>query len=380
MKRQSWPTIRERKGGKAKVWIVDTRIRRDGGRTIESGARTAFKTKGEAETFAQQARIKRDNDGKSGLAIPEKLRIEALECAALLEPLDASLRKAVDYFIKHARPAGGVKKLTTIKDEFLRAKEEANRRAEYLRVQRVVLGKFCATFGERAANDVLPDEIAEWMQSQNWSRRTRRNYYQDLSNFFGFALTKKYCAENPLRALDKPIAENPKPEIFTIEQATALLNAAHAKGGRMVPFIALGLFAGLRTEEILRLDWRSIDLTAAHIEIASDVSKTREIRYVTITKNLAAWLKPYRKESGPVCPKSFRWHRKVLREAAKIDRWPDNALRHSFGSYHYAQHDNVELTKAQMGHGEGTSQTFFTHYRALVKKGQARAYWALVPA
>lgn len=380
MKKQSWPTIRERKGGKAKVWIVDTRIRRDGGRTVESGARIAFKTKGEAETFAQQARVKRDNDGKAGLAIPEKLRLEALECAALLEPLDVSLREAVDYFIKHARPAGGVKKLTTIKDEFLRAKEEANRRTEYLRVQRAVLGKFCATFGERAASSVRPDEISEWMQTQKWSRRTRRNYHQDLSNFFGFALAKKYCAENPLHALDKPIAENPKPEIFTTEQAKALLTAAQAKGGRMVPFVALGLFAGLRTEEIRRLDWRSIDFAATHIEIASDVSKTREIRYVTIPKNLAAWLKPYRKESGHVCPKAFRWHRSVLREAAEIDRWPDNALRHSFGSYHYAQHDNVELTKAQMGHGEGTSQTFFTHYRALVKKGHAKAYWALMPA
>jgi integrase len=373
MRKQSWPRIRPR----GKSFIVDTRMMVDG--VIVSGERSTFKTKGEAETYAQQARVKRDNDGKAGLAIPEKLRIEALESAALLEPFDVSLREAVDYFIKHARPAGGVKKLTTIKDEFLRAKEEANRRAEYLRVQRIVLGKFCAAFGERAANSVRPDEIGEWMQTQNWSRRTRRNYHQDLANFFGFALAKKYCAENPLRALDKPIAENPKPGIFTTEQAKALLASAQAKGGRMVPFVALGLFAGLRTEEILRLDWRSIDLTVGHIEIASDVSKTREIRYVTITKNLAAWLKLYRKEIGPVCPKAFRWHRSVLKEAAKIDRWPDNALRHSFGSYHYAQYDNVELTKAQMGHGEGTSQTFFTHYRALVKKGQAKAYWALVP-
>jgi len=148
----------------------------------------------------------------------------------------------------------------------------------------------------------------------------------------------------------------------------------------MVPFVALGLFAGLRTEEILRLDWQSINLKEGQIEIASDVSKTREIRYVTISKNLAAWLKPYRKESGPVCPKAFRWHRSVLKKAATIERWPDNARRHSFGSNHYAQHDNVELTKAQMGHGEGTSQTFFTHYRALVKKGHAKAYWARVPA
>ena len=259
MRKQSWPKIRPR----GKSFVVDTRIMVDG--VIVSGERSTFKTKGEAETYAQQARVKRDNDGKTGLAIPEKLRIEALECAALLEPLGASLREATAYFIKHARPAGGIKILNTIKEEFIRAKEDANRRAEYLRVQRVVLGKFCATFGERAANDVGSDEISEWMLEQNWSQRTRRNYHQDLANFFGFALAKKYCAENPLHALDKPIAENPKPEIFTVEQAKALLTAAQAKGGRMVPFLAIGLFAGLRTEEIRRLDWRNIDFTAAHI-------------------------------------------------------------------------------------------------------------------
>jgi len=52
--------------------------------------------------------------------------------------------------------------------------------------------------------------------------------------------------------------------------------------------VALNPFAALRTEEILHLDWRNIDLTAGYLEIASDVSKTRKIRYLMIPKYLAA--------------------------------------------------------------------------------------------
>jgi len=34
---------------------------------------------------------------------------------------------------------------------------------------------------------------------------------------------------------------------------------------------------------------------------------------------------------------------------AKLDKWPDNGLRHSFGSYHFARHNNASLTAAEMG-------------------------------
>ena len=42
----------------------------------------------------------------------------------------------------------------------------------------------------------------------------------------------------------------------------------------LLPYHALGLFAGIRPMELERLDWQHIDLTECHIEITAEVSKT----------------------------------------------------------------------------------------------------------
>lgn len=374
VKSNAWPRLKKAKHNNGTfAWLVDCRIR-------GTGERLFFKTKAEAETVAQQKRIARENEGMAGISVPEKLRIETLDCVKLLEPFGVSLRDAVGYFVKHSRPESGLKKLRAVRDEFLEAKADANRRAEYLRVQRCVLGKFCQTFGERNANEVRPDEIAEWLKGHGWSQRTRKNYHSDLSNFFGFAIRKGYCASNPMMRLEKPsVDEAPAPEIFTPSEAAALLEASERLGGNMTPFFAIGLFAGLRTTELLKLDWRNVDLKAKTIEVSSVVSKTREHRYVTISDNLAAWLRAHAHEKGPVKPAAWRWHRDAARNAAGLKKWPDNGMRHSFGSYHFARHSNAALTASEMGH-RGNTQTLFAHYRALVKPKDAQRYWEITPA
>lgn len=371
--KKQWPRIRETKHKTgARAWLVDARIN-------GLGERFFFKSKTEAETKASQLQATRENEGVTGLSIPDRLRVDALECAKLLEPFGASLREAVQYFIKHARPVGGARALCDVREEFLRAKKEANRRPEYLRVQKHILAKFCEGFGTRAANEVRADEIGEWLQGQAWSQRTQKNYHADLSNFFGFAMRKGYCAENPLSRLDKPaVDEAQAPEIFTVAEATALLEASEELGGKMTAFLAVGLFAGLRTAELLKLDWRQIDLDAGTIEVASSISKTRDHRYVTISGNLAAWLRLHPCESGPLRPAAWRWHRDAAKTKAQIAKWPDNGMRHSFGSYHFAKHSNATLTAAEMGH-RGKTHTLFAHYRALVKPKEAERYWKIKP-
>ena len=59
-----------------------------------------------------------------------------------------------------------------------------------------------------------------------------------------------------------------------------------------------------------------------------------------------------------------------------VDNWPHNALRHSFGSYHYAQYRDENRTAAEMGNSPAV---VFRHYRALVKREAADAFWMLRP-
>ncbi len=137
------------------------------------------------------------------------------------------------------------------------------------------------------------------------------------------------------------------------------------------------MFAGLRTSEIMRLDWSSIDLDRGFIEVAAKKTKTAQRRLVTITENLQAWLAPFVRESGPVSPlpTTYQWHFRKAACAAGIARWPNNALRHSFASYLLADNQDAARVALQLGHSE--SRTLFAHYRELVKPEEAKAFWQI---
>ena len=66
------------------------------------------------------------------------------------------------------------------------------------------------------------------------------------------------------------------------------------------------------------------------------------------------------------------------RETARIIEWPQNALRHSFASYHLAKFNDAAVLSLELGHTN--SQLVFQHYRQLVKPKQAERYWKIAPA
>src|SRR5262249_61766831 len=137
-------------------------------------------------------------------------------------------------------------------------------------------------------------------------------------------------------------------------------------------------FAGLRRAEIERLDWSEIDFEDGLIKVAGEKSKTKQKRFVTMQPNLREWLLPVRKHKGSVTPDEFRKRFDAARAAAGIADWPDNALRHSFASYHLAHFKNAADTALQLGHHD--SRITFAHYRELVRPKEAERYWKIKPA
>src|SRR5439155_15445876 len=80
-------------------------------------------------------------------------------------------------------------------------------------------------------------------------------------------------------------------EIFTRAEMAMVLSTAEE---RMVPFLAIGAFAGLRSAEILRLDWSKVNLETGYITVDASVAKTNSRRLVPITPNLKLWLESCR--------------------------------------------------------------------------------------
>jgi integrase len=147
----------------------------------------------------------------------------------------------------------------------------------------------------------------------------------------------------------------------------------------LLPYIAIGLFAGLRRAEIERLDWSEIDFESGLIKVTAQNSKTAQRRFVTMQPNLREWLLPLRKHKGNVTPgENFRQSFDQARVAAGIEDWSNNALRHSFASYHLAHFKNAAATALELGHHD--SRVTFAHYRELVKPKEGERYWNIRPA
>lgn len=146
------------------------------------------------------------------------------------------------------------------------------------------------------------------------------------------------------------------------------------------PLIAIGGLAGLRTAELLRLDWADVWRVPGHIEITAGKSKTRQRRLVEICPALASWLEPYRNlASGKLWSFheiTFQEHFRDLCGRAKVTR-KANGLRHAFCSYHFALHSNENLTAAQAGNSPAM---IHAHYKGLATKAEAEKWFAVAPS
>ena len=79
---------------------------------------------------------------------------------------------------------------------------------------------------------------------------------------------------NPVTFTAKPKLIDRPPEIFTVDELRALLEAAQRTQPSVVPMLAIGAFAGLRDAEIKRLDWNEVDLSRGHIEVKVGKAKS----------------------------------------------------------------------------------------------------------
>ncbi len=258
---------------------------------------------------------------------------------------------------------------------FLSDKKAAGLRERSLYSLKWSLAKITRAMGDRQMASVAPADLMALLDGMN--PVTRDNHRRIWRGFFKWAIAANYCGKDPARAISRSVVDAKVPAIFTVEQATKLLQAAEeVDGGSMAPFIAFGLFAGLRTYGILRIEWSDVKDTVIHV--TPSVEKMREARFIDIQPNLAAWIEKY-KGKGRVCPYAQKHAFEVLksiRAKAKVP-WPKNAMRHSFASYLLALVENSGKVALELGHH--SPDMLYQHYRALVGRADAVRYFNIKP-
>jgi integrase len=347
--------------------------------------RQFFKDKVEAETVLQQKLIEQENYGTAGLSFNDRQRAEYWECTEKLQPFGVTIRDAVDFYLPHLKALKRTCSAAELVKELLRDKEADGASERYLSDLRSRLTQFSDAFDGQPVAAITSPEIDEWLRSladketgKRFSPVTRNNFRRVLIVAFNFAKKHGYYSndiENPAKKSAKAKQIETEIGILTVEQTARLLETAPAE---LVPYIAIGAFAGLRRAELERLDWKEIDLEENQIEVTAKKAKSARRRLIKVQPNLAKWLQPYAQLSGNVTPPNYRELLDAARERAAITDWPQNALRHSFASYHLATFNDAAALALELGHTN--SNLVFQHYRQLVKPKQAERYWKIAPA
>jgi integrase len=217
------------------------------------------------------------------------------------------------------------------------------------------------------------------------SSRTKNNHLNYIKTFFRWAQKEKYVPQGELQsdrvrpfeededAIEKDVYD----VIFTPEELEKLLAAAD---NDLMPTMAIGAFAGVRTCEISKLVWEEIDLDQKVIEIKKSKSKVKRRRMVTMTDNLVAWLKTFKGErKGRLIPPAKNWiynKRADACDRAAID-WKDNGLRKGYISYRMAEADSDAY---QVAKHCGNSPTMVENtYKQLVKPNEATKWFSIIP-
>ncbi|MDC0369322.1 site-specific integrase [Opitutales bacterium] len=365
-----------------------------------------FKQEKEARVFAKEEWDFFRTQGDIYFDLSREEIRQAFNAMQLAKENEADLLKVVKFGIERMYPEGGSKTVKETVDEFVAIKEKRHEKGDLalksLRDIRSKAKKISLLLGKKPIKEVSGKQLKKALTGLNKTHRTQKNYKSLWSEVFKFAKENKYIIDNPFDELSTEDKKeiigrgndwNP-PEILTIEEANLLLHTALANPElNLLAAVTLGLFCGIRTEEIKKLKWENVKLNEdnPHVNIPLEIAKKRRLRQVEISPNAVKWLMQCPKRSGKITEnnhendyqKRFRTLHLKCGISEKIDgkivsHWKQNAMRHSFGTYHCALHENPIKTSNELGHKSG-DDVLYTHYRSLATKAEGRAFFNIRP-
>jgi integrase len=374
-----------------------------------------YSGKGGALEFAE-AKVKELAAGSNAAALTHEQATDTLVALARLENFYCdtgkriSIFQAVDRYCESAGKLNGIllgeavdgyltnvasvrrKDLGEAVEEFIASEEPRTRAKEGERPQlspkfhynrAIQLRRFAGAFQNYAVCDLTKDQLDPFLSSKamkDFSAKSRNHHRAAIRQFLKWAVRKDYLSPthrlNEADRLRPERANTSEVHCYTAKEFRVLLATAD---GPMQAMIAIGGLAGLRTQELLRLDWADVWRVPGHIEVTAGKAKTRQRRLLEICPALAAWLEPLRAcKTGSLWQgheATFQEHCRELWKQADVPR-KDNGLRHSFCSHAYTLHGG-DWTAKQAGN---SPSMIHGHYKGLAMKKESQAWFAVKPA
>jgi integrase len=359
--------------GESGGYPIFTVVHYEHGRRI----RENFRNKPKATSRAHEIAVRIERGSRDVLKLTNADRENYLVAVEALKPLGIPLAAAVQEYVSLKRKSEAItsKRTTEIVEELLQRKTADGSSKRYLETLRSDLRRFANAF-QTSIGSVTTALISRWLDSLKVGARSRNNVRQSVVTMFHFARARGYLPKGQsTEADDVEVARDKGGEISVMkpQDLAKLLRGANPIH-RL--YFALGAFTGIRSAELLRLEYKDVNFEKGHIEVSAAKSKTATRRLVPIQPNLMQWLAPYRRSTG----KLFQSRRTVDRAIAFAKgqgiEWNSNILRHSYATYRLSLAPDAARVALEMGN---SPQKLFTNYRELDRENHAAAWFGIAP-
>ena len=355
----------------------------------ESGKRERhfFKTKQLAADHASAIKERVKAHGQSATVIKPSLAEAAVLAEAILKPWGLSIVEAARMAAAMREKESASRSLTDAADDWLLTCEGLRTRT--VDSYKGTAKRLKAALGDKLMANISATDLQQAVSPLGNIGASAQGRIRNARAFWRWAATKGWCDAEIFAGVEMPKTNRDKDDIaiLTPTEAEVILRTAEKHYPQAVASYALQLFAGIRAEELVRLEAGNI--TGDGIDLGSSVTKKGRRRHITPNATLAAWLKAYPfdpcsnwKHVNNACRRLAGWavESRLLNDPPKPTRgaWPQNALRHSHASYAIASGVPLESLLFEFGH-TGSAGVLREHYVGKASKKQALAFFAIAP-
>ncbi len=229
--------------------------------------------------------------------------------------------------------------------------------------------------------DVTPPVIEKYkheLKESGLSANTINIHLRHLSSIFGMAVKWGLLSKNPFSGVNKYKTEKKPPLFLSKEQIETVLEIAKETGRDIFLVFLLGIYAGMRRNEIAnaRWEWFHFDLRTITLAPYGDFHlKTHECRTLPLHSRIEEFLLPERKDKGflfiPDKEEShwrYRYEFKtsfnsVCRKAG-LEWVTPHVLRHTFASQLAIAGVSLYKISKWLGHSNFTTTQIYAHLQA----------------
>ena len=400
MATRKWPSgisLRSEGRGDIKIWRASIGKKFDGNprrRGFKIHAEGVAWLEGEIEKREQNQAELREEARRLDLAADQvaDARIALAKLAGR-----ATLLQAAAAWVDHVEPTTRTPLVSHAIQSVLRDKSAENQSERHVDDLEKYLNSFFRYFKSKHLNQLRQADMRRALKikmgppgkkvSPTPAQQEKRLRYAAILINYGISHGWIRPEKSPLIGVNPAKRVIERVGFLNYQQVARLLYTASEMEPDIIPMLAIKIFSGIRNSECFRLTWSQVKKKQLHVLAA--FAKTGRHRPIKIHPTLASWLERKRGKAEEsvfgINPATkdreacWLWYFTRVWKAAlpEFQRWPQNALRHTFGSHYYALSKSLSETAYEMGNSEGIVKR---HYVDVVEDDDCVRFWRLIPS